>query len=86
MPLEDQENVHLLYHKSGIQIVIFRATSSLNLILSHHRSRISVLLADIPQERMPLFKFRELYEQRYTSSVTKYSSAQTSSIILVFSL
>jgi hypothetical protein len=33
------------------------------------RAQVSALLAEIPQRRLPLFKFRELYEQRYTTSV-----------------
>lgn len=33
------------------------------------RAQVNALLAEIPQRRLPLFKFRELYEQRYTTSV-----------------
>lgn len=34
------------------------------------RAQVNALLAEIPQRRLPLFKFRELYEQRYTTSVS----------------
>ncbi len=37
------------------------------------RAQVNALLAEIPQRRLPLFKFRELYEQRFHTSVMALS-------------
>ena len=41
-------------------------------ILLNFRAQVNALLTEIPQRRLPLFKFRELYEQRYTTSVALF--------------
>lgn len=35
-----------------------------------HRSQIAYILMEVPGQRLPLFKFREMYENRFMTSVS----------------